>query len=241
MYLKVNGPFYGHTMTDFLEQDDAIRGQNYVCLSFVSPEKILRNKDIFKMQSFLRDLVEKNNINLEQDYLDNLESKYKDFLYSRDDDLESQFYKENDFKTTVRGVKVRGVYDTLQEAQSRAKMLQSRDRNFNVYVGQVGFWLPWDPESHKVDHEEYADQALNNLVKKYKENKEKKDAHFRDNVNYAKEQAQIAAEQNRQKQQADKEKAAAAEVTPVNEVSEDIQNALNSDDIWLRRKDASTN
>ena len=29
---------------DFLEADDTIRGQNYVCLSFISPENVLKNK-----------------------------------------------------------------------------------------------------------------------------------------------------------------------------------------------------
>ena len=32
---------------DFLESDDQIRGQNYVCLSFVSPENVLKNKNVF--------------------------------------------------------------------------------------------------------------------------------------------------------------------------------------------------
>ena len=31
---------------DFLEADREIRGQNYVCLSFISPENILQNKNI---------------------------------------------------------------------------------------------------------------------------------------------------------------------------------------------------
>ena len=205
--------------------------------------------------------MKQNNINLSQEYLDNIESKYKDYLYSCDDELESQFYKENDFKTTVRGVKVRGVYDTLQEAQVRAKMLQQRDRHFNVYVGQVGFWLPWDPESHKVDNEEYADDALNNLVKKYKENKEEKDAHFRENVDYAKEQARKAAEANRAQKQAQSSdttessgveensakqtettttttttSAAEPAAAPVNSVDEEIKQTLDGDDIWLSRQ-----
>ena len=29
---------------DFLETDPCIRGQNYVCVSFVSPEQVLKNK-----------------------------------------------------------------------------------------------------------------------------------------------------------------------------------------------------
>ena len=66
---------------DFLEADDQIRGQNFVCLSFVSPESVLKNKDLFKMQHFLRHLVKNNNINLSEDYINNLEDKYQDFLF----------------------------------------------------------------------------------------------------------------------------------------------------------------
>ena len=38
---------------DFLEVDPQVRGQNYCCISFVSPENILNNKDVFKMNKFL--------------------------------------------------------------------------------------------------------------------------------------------------------------------------------------------
>ena len=65
-----------------------------------------------------------------------LQERYKDFLYVNNDKLESDFYEKNEFKTTVRGVKFRGSYDTLQEAQAKAKKLQKTDKNFNVYVGQ---------------------------------------------------------------------------------------------------------
>ena len=37
---------------DFLEADDSIRGQNFVCLSFVSPENVLKDKKINKVLGF---------------------------------------------------------------------------------------------------------------------------------------------------------------------------------------------
>ena len=174
---------------DFLESDDPIRGQNFVCMSFISPEDVLANKEIFKVQHFLKDLISKNNINLSEDYIEKLEEKYKDYVYNIDDQLEREFYKQNDFRTTVRGVKIRGVYDTDKEAQIRAKQLQRRDKNFNVYVGQVGFWLPWNPAPHKIEHQEYFENELNELVHKYKENQTDKEDHFRENIEYVKEQA----------------------------------------------------
>jgi hypothetical protein len=54
-------------------------------------------------------------------------------------------------------------------------VLQTRDPTFHIYVGQVGYWLPWDPNPDSVANQEYAEQALNELVHKYKENQQAKD------------------------------------------------------------------
>ena len=39
---------------DLLEVDKAIAGQTYVCVSFVSPETILKQKNIFFFEEFLK-------------------------------------------------------------------------------------------------------------------------------------------------------------------------------------------
>ena len=39
---------------DFLEVDKPIPGQNYVCLSFVSPEKIVKQKELFVFTRLVR-------------------------------------------------------------------------------------------------------------------------------------------------------------------------------------------
>jgi hypothetical protein len=92
--------------------------------------------------------------------------------------LEEDFFAKNEFRTTVRGLKVRGTYDTYAEAVGRAKTLQKLDPSFNVYVGQVGFWLPWDPEPTEVADQEYADDQLNQLMKRYKENESQRDEFY---------------------------------------------------------------
>ena len=209
---------------DFLEADDSIRGQNFVCLSFISPENVLRNKDVFLLQKYLKHLVEENKINLEQEYIDHLEDKYNDFLYNRKDDFEKEFSELNDFQTTVRGIKVRGVYDTQKEAEMRAKVLQRRDKNFNVFVGQVGYWLPWDPTPHQITNQEYFEKELNEIVKKYNENQEQKQDHFRENIDYVKEQAAKKVEEEKSKKN-----------------QENIENSLENVDPWLSSKENSIN
>ena len=41
------------TREDFLDVDSPIAGQNYVCLSFVSPEKTLKEKEVFMFNKFM--------------------------------------------------------------------------------------------------------------------------------------------------------------------------------------------
>ena len=113
-----------------------------------------------------------------------LNEKFLDFKYSNNDDLNDKFNEENDFRTNVRGIKIRGVYESRKEADIRAKVLSKTDKNHNVFVGQVGYWLPWDPSLTYVDDidGEYLNNELNTLMKKYKENQENKDAQFNDLV-----------------------------------------------------------
>jgi hypothetical protein len=94
--------------------------------------------------------------------------------------LEDEFYAKNEFRTTVRGLKVRGVYASQAEAVARSKKLQRQDTLHNIFVGEVGKWLPWDPEPSAVAEQEYAEDQLNTLMKKYKENEEHREAYQRE-------------------------------------------------------------
>lgn len=107
-----------------------------------------------------------------------LKDAYDTFVFKNKKKLEDDFFAENSFRTTVQGLKVRGVFDTYNEALARAKTLQKLDPSFNVYVGQVGFWLPWDPDPMDVAEQEYADDQLNQLMKKYKENESQRDEFY---------------------------------------------------------------
>ena len=158
---------------DFLNADSTIPGQSYCCLSFLSPEKILKSKETFFMSEFLKDYCKK----AELDYKE-VDDKYKDFLYTNQMKLQKEFDEKNEFKTSVRGLKVRGVYDSRQEAEQRAKILHRMDQDHHVFVGSVGQWLPWDPEADAIADQEYIDDGLNNLMGEYKKNQMNKDQFF---------------------------------------------------------------
>jgi hypothetical protein len=73
----------------------------------------------------------------------------------------------------IAGIKVRGVFSTYEAACAHAKTLQTVDTYFNVFVGEMGKWLPFDPNPDSVKEAEYANEQLNNMMKSYMENQEK--------------------------------------------------------------------
>ena len=85
------------------------------------------------------------------------------------------FLGDPDNKLTLTGIKVKGAFPDYEQACKFAKQEQNKNSNFNVYVGEVGKWLPFDPdpESKSAGDPEYANKALNNLMKKYKDQQEK--------------------------------------------------------------------
>lgn len=110
-----------------------------------------------------------------------LKEAYDDYLYKNRTKLEEQFSEQNNFHTSVRGLKIRGVFSNRAEAEARAKKLQRSDQIHNILLGEVGKWLPWDPEPSDVNEQEYAEEQLNTLMKKYKENEDAREMFMREN------------------------------------------------------------
>lgn len=247
----------------FLESDREVPGQKYVCLSFISPEKVLASKDAFFFSQFVKDVEVQHKIEATEKFLmsqlqvvekqlsalqdtlqdtlqqqdkgqaqqlqdqqqeaqgesqgqaalaegvaavratraalstsviadlqahvkehmsdfraTTIEERYTAFMAVNRKRLEGDFHEANEFRTTVRGIKVRGSFESYPEAAAKAKALQKSDPAFSVYVGQVGSWLPWDPEPAEVAEAEYADEQLNTLMKKYRENEQKREEFF---------------------------------------------------------------
>lgn len=103
---------------------------------------------------------------------------YDDFMYANKTKLEDEFYALNEFRTSMRGLKVRGVYGNQKEAELKAKKLQGKDKYHNIFLGEVGKWTPWDPSPHEIKDQEYANNELNNLMGKYKENEDNREKFF---------------------------------------------------------------
>lgn len=185
---------------DFLDEDPAIRGQNYVCLSFLSPEDILRSKEIFYVEKYIQKITaDLNKIMTESQsaspelfrVLSNLKETYphlfdkkdvnedfKFFKQTNEGAIDKEFHELNEFRTCVRGIKVRGVFDTVQEAKNRADFLKRTGDKFDIFIGQVGCWCPWSPNPEDIADNEYAETQLNTFMKQFKEQMTLKDTVF---------------------------------------------------------------
>ena len=58
-----------------------------------------------------------------------------------------------------------------------------------MYVGQVGLWMPWDPESYKTGKVEYMEKELNNLMNEYNSQEDKTKRAFNTRVKESKKKA----------------------------------------------------
>jgi hypothetical protein len=88
---------------------------------------------------------------------------YATFMDKNEDRLTEKFMKENEFQTSTRGLKIRGVFSTQEEAEMRCKKLREIDPNHDIYVGPVGMWIPWDPDAYKTGRVEFMEEELNQL------------------------------------------------------------------------------
>ena len=158
---------------DFLDVDNPINGQNYCCMSFLDPDDVFEDKNAFIVSKFLQSVCKSENMSF-----DKVMGQYKDFTYKYEDDLQKEYDEKNKGRCNVRGVKVRGIFQSKAEADARASRLHKTDSNFHVFVGQVGYWLPWDPNPLDVKNLEYQENELNTLMKKYNENMEHREYMF---------------------------------------------------------------
>ena len=205
---------------DMLDEDKPVAGQKFTCVSFVSPEKVLKNRELFFFQQFLKQwdmnkslekfnqflsfLAYKYNMNFDdiskdlQDFCKDekdklfastLEDDYKNFIDTNEERMNEDFIKEHSFQTSVRGLKVRGSYPSQEEAEMRCKLLREVDPNHDVYVGPVGMWMPFHPESYKTGRVEYLEDELNQLMQEKTKNESSAKVEFDKRIRETKEKA----------------------------------------------------
>ena len=205
---------------DLCDEDAPIAGQKFACMSFISPEKVLKKREVYlfdqfvkqwdftksmeKYQDFLNFLSYKYKLKVDnvivdfQDFVkeeeaklkeNSVEDNYKTFLDKNEDKLVAIFQRENEFQTSVRGLKIRGVFPTQEEAEMKCKKLRELDPNHDIFVGPIGMWIPWDPDAYKTGRLEFMEEELNQLHHEKLKNEAKAKEEFDRRVKEAKKKA----------------------------------------------------
>jgi len=205
---------------DLCDEDPPIAGQKFACLSFISPEKLLKQRELFMFEEFLKQwdfkksmdkffdflhfLSFKYSLNIEnviKDYTEFIEEEgpkirtagveddYKNFIDKNEEQLTFKFQKANEFQTSVRGLKIRGVFPSQEEAEIKCKKIRELDPNHDILVGPVGMWLPWDPDAYKTGRVEFMEDELNQLHHEKMKNETKAKEEFEQRVREAKKKA----------------------------------------------------
>jgi hypothetical protein len=205
---------------DLCDEDQPIAGQKFACMSFISPDKILKKRETFlfqhfvhqwdltksmdKFADFLNFLSYKYNLKVdsvisdfneftkeEEDKLKaaSVDEDYLTFLDKNEDKLNEKFNREHAFQTSVRGLKIRGVFPTQEEAENKCKELRQHDPNHDIFVGPVGVWVPWDPDAYKTGKIEFMEEELNQLHQEKLKNEMKAKQEFEQRIKDTKRKA----------------------------------------------------
>ena len=205
---------------DLCDEDSPIAGQKFACISFVSPEKILKKREVYLFDQFVKQwefsksmeryfdfihfiafkyslkvdtLIEDFNEFIKEEGLklkkSGIEDDYRNFMDKQEDKLNEQFSRDHAFQTSVRGMKIRGVFGTQEEAELKSKQLRENDPNHDIFVGPVGIWVPWDPDAYKTGRVEHLEEELNALHKEKLKNEQMAKKEFEERIRETKKKA----------------------------------------------------
>jgi hypothetical protein len=119
----------------------------------------------------------------------NLDDDFKNFMDKNEDKLSEQFQRAHAFQTSVRGLKLRGVFPTQEEAEMKCKKLRDTDPNHDIFVGPMGMWIPWDPDAYKTGRVEFMEEELNQLHHEKLKNETKAKEEFERRIKETKQKA----------------------------------------------------
>lgn len=162
---------------DYLESDQIIPEQQFACLSLVLPESTVQKRELYYMKEFFKRVCEK--YELPKEKLGEITEDFEQFRQLNGQEMDRKFASENKNRTSVNGLKIRGVYETMDEAKHRADLLRARDPDYNVFIAHVGKWLPISPSvEYHIQNEQFLDTQLNDLIGGYKQNLKQKDEFY---------------------------------------------------------------
>ena len=135
---KNNGGKINPKYVDLLEEDKQIAGQKFVCVSFCSPEKILKEKDLFFFEEFLKKWEFNKSMEKFVQFLNFISFKYnvsfndvsndfKDFVKEEKENL-SNSNMQDEYKTFIDNneEEIQKKFDILHNFQTSTRGLKIR-------------------------------------------------------------------------------------------------------------------
>jgi hypothetical protein len=169
--IQQKSEFYFKEFITWMDYQWKVKGLEHL-MAFVS------KKYSIKVDDLLKDSEEFVKVRNAEVKATDVHEEYQVFLLKHEKELQEKFDSAVNFRTNIRGVKVRRAFPSIEETQMFAKVLQRKYPKDNLYIGKVGCWLPWDPSEHLMPEVEYAERELNELMRKYKENEVNKEMFF---------------------------------------------------------------
>jgi len=92
-------------------------------------------------------------------------------------------------KTTSIGMKIRGVFDTREEATAYIQRLIRLDPVFDIYICELYNWCLVPPDPEMIADQNYQDETLHTIISEYRKNQIYAKEHFEERKREMMEQA----------------------------------------------------
>lgn len=212
---------------DYLHADKVKEGQSHYCISFLPGNNDIKEKiealrfayyifdkqdigELYEAKQRLdncTDSLEDDPFQIEkkrviEDFYVTLLSNYKEFKDEQKGYLDSKmvehFGKEIEKYPIEGALKVRGVYKNATKAVNKSKDLSKTD-GFTVFVGEMGKWMPFNPDKYQLENYETTNKDLNNLMRGHLQEREKAKKSFGLRTELLRRQGAKIAEEIKQK------------------------------------------
>lgn len=107
-------------------------------------------------------------------------------------------------------IKIKGCFNTYEEAKEQAKRYHKIDNTFDIHVVEMYSWVVVPPENDKLKEVHYDDEVLDNLITTHTQQQEMARVEFekykREMLEYGKKHAKEAAEKEAERERLDAQK-----------------------------------
>ncbi len=126
-------------------------------------------------------------------------------------------------KCDVWGLKIRGYASDLEKAKQMVKRLMNVNKEFDIFIVEVGKFFPLAVDPLEVESVEYQNQQLNDLMKSYLENRELAKDEFYTRKTEMMNEAIKEGQRNREKTTLDREEHPVAVLKKIRDLEDRIK------------------